>query len=172
MTTNGNRISQGISEKLAVTIQAIAMFLSAFVVALSIQWKLALIVMSIIPAILVTTFGVISFDAKYESRVIKIYSQAATLAQEAISSIRTVHAFWAHQRLINKYDVYLQDAHSVGNKKSILYGILFSTEYFFVYSGIALAFWQGFRMYLSGEVDNAGQVFKQVMSSISSLPPY
>lgn len=101
-----------------MTIQAISMFLSAFIVALSVQWKLALITMSIIPAILLTTSGCIMYDVKFESAVIRIYSEAATLAQEAISSIRTVHAFWAQQRLIHKYDNYLQEAHKIGNKVS------------------------------------------------------
>lgn len=136
------------------------MFLSAFVVALSIQWKLALIVMTIIPAIMISVSSCIAFDAKYESAVMRIYSQAGNLAQDAISSIRTVHAFWAHRRIVDKYNEKLQAAHTIGNKKSLVYGILFSTEYFFVFSGVALAFWQGFRMYASGEIDSAGTVFK------------
>ena len=58
------------------------------------------------------------YDVKFESAIVRIYSEAATLAQEAISSIRTVHAFWAQQRLIRKYDTYLQEAHTIGNKVS------------------------------------------------------
>lgn len=45
VTTNGNRINQGIAEKLATLVQAVSLFFSAFIVALSVQWKLSLIVM-------------------------------------------------------------------------------------------------------------------------------
>lgn len=48
VTTNGNRINQGIAEKLAAMFQGTALFFSSFIVALAIQWKLALIVMSIV----------------------------------------------------------------------------------------------------------------------------
>ena len=41
---------------------------------------------------------------------------------------------------------------------------MFSTEQFLVLSGTALAFWQGFRMYTSGEIEGAGTVINVVLS--------
>lgn len=142
------------------------MFFAAFVVALAVQWKLALITMSIIPAIFVITAGVIALDAPVEAKIMRIYSKGGSIAQEAISTIRTIHAFWAQSKLIDKYDKYLIDAHTEGKKKSIFYGVLFSTEYFCVFSGIALAFWQGYRMFRSGEIDSAGTVFTVIFSAL------
>ena len=177
VTTNGNKIQSGIAEKLIFIIQGLAMFLSSFVVALSAQWKLALIVMSVIPAIFIATGACIAIDATLEAKILPIYSRAAVLAEEAFSSIRTVHAFYAQKKLAKRYDTFLQQAHKQGNKKSPIYGVLFSTQFFCVYSGTALAFWQGFRMYQSGEIDNVGKVFTVVLSvtlagtSISSIAP-
>ena len=45
---DGNRINQGIAEKLAAVFQGFALFFSSFIVALAVSWKLALIVMSIV----------------------------------------------------------------------------------------------------------------------------
>ena len=101
----------------------------------------------------------IALDAPLEARIVRIYSQASNLAQETISSIRTVHAFCARTKMVKKYDEFLQQAHRVGSKKSPVYGVMYSVQYFCVYSGIALCFWQGFRMFQSGEIENAGQVF-------------
>jgi len=42
-TTNGNLVTNGISDKLTLTIASVSTFFSAFVVALAIQWKLTLI---------------------------------------------------------------------------------------------------------------------------------
>lgn len=164
VTTNGNRINQGIAEKLYTCVQGISLFISGFVVALAVQWKLALIVMSIIPAIFLITGVCIGLDAPIEARITKIYSQAGTLAQDAISSIKTIHAFGAHQKIVERYDKYLQTAHKEGNKKSVIYGVLFSGQTFLVMSGTALAFWQGFRMFQSGEIGNVGTVFTVVLS--------
>ncbi|OAP63660.1 hypothetical protein AYL99_02887 [Fonsecaea erecta] len=177
VTTNGNRVQTGIAEKLVFVIQGLSMFLASFVVALARQWKLALITMSVIPAIFIVTGICIAIDAVQEARVIRIYSRAAVLAEEVLSSIRTVHAFYAQKKMVQRYDTFLQEAHKEGNKKSPNYGVLFSTQYFCVYSAIALSFWQGFRMYRSGEIANVGEVFTVVLSvtiaatAISSIAP-
>lgn len=177
VTTNGNRINQGIAEKLTFAIQSLSMFFSSFIVALAVQWKLTLITMSIIPLIFIVTGICIAIDAVQEARITKTYSQAASLAEEAFSSVKTIQAFWAYAKMSDQYNDFLEAAHKEGNKKSPNYSILFSTEYFCVYSGIALSFWQGFRMYQSGEIESAGTVFTVVLSitiaatSISTLAP-
>ena len=162
-TTNGNRIQLGIAEKLSLSISALSMFFSSFIVALSVQWKLSLITMSIIPVLLIVTGVCIMIDSIQETRITKIYSRAASHAQETLSSMRTVQAFWAQKKMVARYDEFLQQAHTEGKKKSPNYGILFSTEYFCVYSAIALAFWQGYQMYRAGDAD-VGQVFTVLFS--------
>ena len=175
--TNGNKVNSGIAEKLSIFFQSVATFFAAFIVALAVQWKLTLITMSIIPAIFLFVSICISLDAVLESRITKIYSAAAVFAEEAFSSIRTVHAFWAHDKVIQKYEQCLESAHAEAKKKSPIYAVLFSTEYFCVYSGISLAYWQGYRMYRSGEIPDVGKVFTVVLSvliaagSISTIAP-
>ena len=159
VTTNATRINQGIADKLSLTVQAISMFFSAFIIAIAVQWKLALITMSLIPVILFVSGICVGIDATLESRIVRFYSQGAAMAQEALSTVKTVHAFWAQKSVVSKYNEYLEDAHCEGNKKSLNYGILYTTEYFVVYSATALAFWQGYRMFQSGEVPDIGKIF-------------
>jgi ATP-binding cassette subfamily B (MDR/TAP) protein 1 len=140
-------------------VQSLSTFFSAFIVALAVQWKLSLITLIIVPVIFLVIGGFIALDAPLEAKIVRTYSQASNMAQEVISSIRTVHAFEARTKLVGKYDDFLKQAHSTGNKKSPIYGVIYCVQYFCVYSGIALCFWQGFRMFQSGEIENAGQVF-------------
>ncbi|CAF3431738.1 unnamed protein product [Fusarium graminearum] len=164
LTTNVTRINQGIAEKLSLLVQGLAMFASAFVVAIAVQWKLALITLTVVPLFFLIMGVFMSLDAPIEAKVTCIHSQANVFAQEVMASIRTVHAFWAHGRMSERYDNYLKEAHTHGKKKSLLYGIMSSSTYFCMYSGNALAFWQGFRMYRSGEIDSVGTVFTVVLS--------
>lgn len=159
VTTNGNRINQGIAEKLGLVVQSLSMFFSAFIVALAVQWKLALITMTIIPVIFTAVSIYVALDARIEARIVRIYSQGSVLVQEAISSIKTIHAFWAQTKMLKKYEIFLQRAHEEGSKKSSIYGGMYSVEYFCIYSATALAFWQGHRMYQSGEIPDVGTVF-------------
>lgn len=177
VTTNGNRVNQGIAEKLATVFQGVSLFFSSFIIALVIQWKLALICMSIIPALFLIIGIIIPIDAVQEARITRFYSQGAVLAQDAISSIRTIHAFGAQDKIVAKYDEYLSMAHKEGKKKSPNYGVLFATQNFLVTAATSLAFWQGYRMFRSGEINSVGTVFTVVLSvaisttSLSSILP-
>jgi ATP-binding cassette, subfamily B (MDR/TAP), member 1 len=51
---DGNQINSGIAEKLYTAVVGISMFFTAFIVALAVQWKLALITMSIVPGMLLS----------------------------------------------------------------------------------------------------------------------
>lgn len=158
VTTSANLVSQGTADKLGVTLQALSTFVTAFVVALATQWKLSLVTMCIIPAIVITSTVCIAIDMKQEARVLSFHSAAGTLANEALSSIRMIHAFWGLPKVLAKYDTFLDGAEQEGRRKSVNYGVLFSMQIFFVLSGYALAFWEGIRLYSSGEISKPGDV--------------
>lgn len=178
VTTNGNKIQSGIAEKLILLIQGLSMFLTAFIVSVSAQWKLGLITSTAIPGIFIITGFCVSVDAAKESKILRIYSRAAVLAEEAISSIRTVHAFYAQKKMVRRYDTYLEEAHKKGKKKSPVWGLMFCVQFFSVFAATALAFWQGFRMYQDGEIGDVGTVLTVVLSvtiaatSISGIAPH
>lgn len=157
--SNGRTIQMGISEKLAITFQGVAVFITAYIVALVTQWKLALITLSIAPAILIVTGVTATLDAAIENKILDTYAEADSFAEGVLASARTVHAFELRQRLVKKFDRFLVHAHTLGDKKSPIYGVLFSFEFFVIYAGFSLAFWQGIQMYSRGEISNAGQVF-------------
>lgn len=169
ITTNGNLISIGISEKFGTSIQALSMFVSAFVVAFAVQWKLTFIVLAVVPVNLGVNMVAFIIDAIIETKIFKITSRSGSLAEEAFATIRTAHAFWAFPRLTKRYNEMLDESSKIGAKKSLLYALLFSFEYLVIFSGYGLAFWQGMRMYASGEITNPGVVVTYVALSNGSV---
>ena len=157
-TTNGNNVNNGISEKLTLTIQAVSTFVTAFIVAFVISWKLTLITIAIVPTILIVTSVCISIDTKNEAQLLPIYSRAGLIAEEVFSTVRTVHSFWLNPLMSRRYDKLLGDAMKVGMRKSPNYSVMFSAEFFCIYCGYALAFWQGIRRYHNGEISESGDV--------------
>ncbi|PGH27089.1 hypothetical protein AJ80_01276 [Polytolypa hystricis UAMH7299] len=166
VTTNGNLINQGIAEKLGMTIQAISTIITAFVLALVVQWKLTLIAIGIMPFMAAVMTVCIGIDARQEKEILEHYSMAGSLAEEAFSSVRTLQAFWARPRLSKKYDHLMNLAHLIGNKKSPNYGVFFSLEFFCIFSAYGLVFWQGVRMYARGEISDPGDVVTVLFSVI------
>ncbi|KAL1795658.1 hypothetical protein ACET3X_005882 [Alternaria dauci] len=165
-TTNGNNVNNGISEKLTLIIQGVSTFVSAFIIAFVVQWKLTLITISIVPTIIVVVGISVGIDTKNENQLLPIYSKAGQLAEEVFSTVRTVHAFWIHPLLSHKYDKLLGDAQEVGMKKCPNYAVMFSTEFFCIYAGYGLAFWQGIRMFARGEITESGDVFTVILAVI------
>lgn len=158
ITANGDLIYRGISEKLGLILQSVSMLVSAFVVAFFVQWKLTLITAVIIPINIAVMLICIYFDTKLEGQMFDIYNASGSLAEEALSTIRTAHAFWAFPRLVARFDKMLGEARRVGDKKSILYAVLFPVEFFSITAGYGLALWQGVRMYSSGEIQEPGTI--------------
>lgn len=166
IVTNGNMIQQGVGEKLGLTLQSMSAFIASFIVAFVTNAKLTGITICIVPSIIIAIGIVVGIDAGYETKMLSLYGQAGSFAEDVISSMRTVHAFWARPKLVAKYDEFLLKAHKIGDKKSPLYMVMFSTEFFMVYAGFALAFWQGLRMYNSGELNTPGTVVTVLFSVI------
>ncbi|KAH7137730.1 P-loop containing nucleoside triphosphate hydrolase protein [Dactylonectria macrodidyma] len=158
ITTNGNLINHGISERLGLIIAGLSTFFAAFIVAFAVQWKLTLIVVCIVPVNIVVTMVCVAIDIGYEYAMFDIYSRSGSLAEEAFATIRTAHAFWAFPKLSKRFTSILDDAGKIGAKKSLVYAILFPTEFFCIFSGYGLAFWQGIRMYSTGEITQPGTV--------------
>ena len=158
VTANGNTVTNGIAEKLSVLVQSCSTFVAAFAVAFAVQWKLTLITMSVVPTIIIVTAICLSIEVKSEDKIFAILGRSSVWAEQVFSSISTVHAFWLQRLMTERYDAYLSEIERVGRKKSPNYGVLFSVEFFSVYSGYALAFWQGIRMFARGDITEPGDI--------------
>ena len=104
------------------------------------QWKLALILSSLFPAILILFGTGGALTAKLVTKVVSEFSAAATVAQEAISSIRTAQAFGMDEKLAAVYDSNLAKAQRVGYRKVAVSAAMFAGVFGLVY----LTFWLAF----------------------------
>lgn len=148
----------GISEKVALTIHAIAMFFTAFIIAFVKQWKMTLVLICIIPALGLPVVVTTMIMQKHEKKSLDHYAEGATLAEEVISTVRVAHAFGTQERLVEKYDGHLQAAEKSGGVKSIVIGIQMFCIFFVIYSAEGLAFWYGAKQLVSGAITDPGVV--------------
>jgi ATP-binding cassette, subfamily B (MDR/TAP), member 1 len=154
------------SEKVGTIIQGLAMLVSAFIVAFANGWKLTLVTATTLPAAVIAVGITVALDASLEAKILEIYSKAGGLVEEALGSIRIVAAFDANQRLLKKYEAYLEVAKTYGVKKGPILGTQYSSEFFMMFCAYSLAFWYGVQLLLRGELDSGGTVITYVMDSI------
>ncbi|KAL3475519.1 P-loop containing nucleoside triphosphate hydrolase protein [Aspergillus californicus] len=177
-TANGKLIQAGVSEKIGLLFQGLAAFVTAFIIAFVVHWKLTLICLCIAPATIIVTGGVAAIEAGHETKILQIHAQANSFAEGVLAGVKAVHAFSMRASLVKKFDEYLTEAHTVGKKISLLFGFLFSAEYTIIYLGFGLAFWQGINMLARGDIDSAGDIFTVLLSvviaaiNLTMLAPY
>lgn len=131
------------------------MMVTALIIAFLQSWKLTLIIIAVALPLFVVLGVTMTMEANVESKLLKIYAEKANLAEETIGSIKTVHAFEATRPLLNKFDDWLVKASEMGRKKGPTLGVMYASE-FFSFVPHVLAFWQGARMYVAGEIDSVG----------------
>lgn len=152
ITADTNLVQDGISEKIALTLTAVATFVTAFAIAFIKYWRLTLILTSTVFSI-VTVMGVsASFMVKYNKNSLYSYALGGTVAEEVISSIRNAVAFGTQEKLARQYDIHLQEAAKWGLKLKFVLGFMIAAMMCILYLNYGLAFWQGSRYIVSGEI--------------------
>ncbi|KAK9775197.1 putative P-loop containing nucleoside triphosphate hydrolase protein [Seiridium cardinale] len=176
ITADTNLIQDGISQKVGLTLTAVATFVSSIIIAYIIDWKLALICTpSILCLVGAMSFGY-RFVVKFTSRALHSYGIGAGVAGELISSIRTVTAFGNHERLAEQYDMHLRAAERYGVRMQIIQAVMGSSLGPIMYMTQGLALWQGSRYLVEGEI-RVGQILTVSMAiingsfSLGSLAP-
>ena len=152
ITADTNLVQDGISEKIALTLTAIATFVTAFVISFIKYWKLTLILSSSVFT-LVTIMGAGStFIIKYNKKSLESYGLGGTVAEEVISSIRNATAFSTQDKLARQYDAHLTEAEKYGLRLKAILAIMISGMMGVIYLNYGLSFWQGSRYIVSGDM--------------------
>ncbi|CAF4430037.1 unnamed protein product [Rotaria sp. Silwood2] len=102
LTNDVNKIHDGIGNKFGSVIEILITFMSCIIIGFIKGWKLSLVILAFAPIIFVTL--AILFRIVTEMTVIelKAYGKAGTVAEEVISSIRTVLSYNGQEREIER----------------------------------------------------------------------
>ncbi|CAG8902077.1 unnamed protein product [Penicillium egyptiacum] len=152
ITADTNLIQEGISEKVGLTLTAVATFVAAFVIGFIRYWKLTLILCSTVAAIVLTLGIVGSFVAKLSKKYLAQFAEGGTVAEEVISSIRNATAFHTQEKLARRYDRYLIEAEKSGFKLKATTSSMIGFLFLYIYLNYGLAFWMGSRFLVDGSV--------------------
>jgi len=158
ITSDITLIQEGITGNLSVSLTAAATFISAFVIAFAEYWKLALILTSTIIVLTVSGTVGVALPVKWTKQSLTSYSSGATVAEEAISSIRHVTAFGIQEKLVQRYDHHLKQAERPAFKAGIITGLMISMVNALPYLSYGLSFWEGSRLLVRGEMSVSGVV--------------
>jgi ATP-binding cassette subfamily B (MDR/TAP) protein 1 len=152
ITADTNLVQDGISEKVGLTLNALATFFTAFVIGFIKSWRLTLILSSTVFAICVIMGGGSSFIIKYSKQSLESYALGGTIAEEVISSVRNATAFGTQDKLARQYDEHLKNAEKYGYKVKFALAIMVGGMFLTIYLNYGLAFWMGSRYLVNGTI--------------------
>lgn len=152
ITADTNLIQDGISEKVGLTLTAIATFISAFVIGFVFYWKLTLILTSVVFALVFIMGTGSSFIVKFNKHSIQAYAMGGSVAEEVISSIRNAIAFGTQDHLAKQYDEHLIRAEHFGFRVKATIGCMVAGMMLILYLNYGLSFWMGSKYLVDGAI--------------------
>ncbi|KAM3965254.1 ATP-dependent translocase ABCB1-like [Aphomia sociella] len=165
MSSDIIKLEDGIGEKLATSVFYLTVSLSSIITALSLGWKLALLCLISFPI----TFGLLGLAGWLSSRLSKqeadVSGKAGAVADEVLSSIRTVYAFSGQQKEIERYGNYLKNIRIINIRKGFYNGLSMGFLYFCIFGSYSLSFWFGYKLTVDEpEIYNVATMFAVFMN--------
>ncbi|XP_050383834.1 ABC transporter B family member 19-like [Argentina anserina] len=151
-------IQEVMGEKMAHFVHHICTFTCGYAVGFIRSPKISLVVLSVVPLMM---FCGIAYKAVYVGLTTKeeaSYRTAGSVAEQAISSIRTVFSFVAEDHLAEKYAALLANLVPFGAKVGFAKGAGVGVIYLVTYSTWALAFWYGSILVVKGEISGGDAI--------------
>ncbi|CAO3645717.1 unnamed protein product [Cunninghamella blakesleeana] len=151
LSVDAQLFQDGISEKFGYCIASVVQLITGFIIALSTDWKLALVIISSIPIMVGGAIVMDHYVTKYTKQSQDTYSKAGYIAEQVFSGIKTVYAFSMQSNFLKQYDEHLLEARNYGYKRGIALGVM-GVLFFAFFATYGLAFWYGAKLALSGEL--------------------
>ncbi|CAF0935049.1 unnamed protein product [Rotaria sordida] len=146
LTDDINKIHDGIGNKFGSVIEVSTTFTSCIIIGFIKGWKLSLVIFSFAPIIFITLAILLRIVTRMTAIELKAYGRAGIVAEEVISSIRTVLSYNGQEREVQRYEQYLDDAKKCGIRKGVTTGIITGVTYFLLFCTYALGFWYGTKL--------------------------
>lgn len=157
ISSDSNAIQIAIGEKIPDCIAYMASFFCCLIFAFILSWKVTLAaipftIMLLIPAL---GFGKAMMDAAIQ--MIESYGAAGGIAEQAISSIRTVYSYVAENETLEKFSSSLQKTMELGIKQGLARGLMMGS-FGIIYFSWAFQAWIG-SILVSKKGERGGDVF-------------
>ncbi len=153
LAADSDQVQAAIGTSIPACLQNLSRFLTGLVIGFIYGWQLALVILAVVP--IIAFFGGLmgKWMAEASSVSSKAFANAGAIAEEAITSIRTVAAFNAEELEQKRFDDELILGLKAGEKRAKASGLMFGMLMFVFFSTYALSFWFGAQLIAWGTIN-------------------
>ncbi|CAA7042871.1 unnamed protein product [Microthlaspi erraticum] len=159
LSTDAATVRSLVGDALALIVQNIATVVAGLIIAFSANWILALIVLALSPLIVMQGYLQTKFLTGFSADAKAMYEEASQVANDAVSSIRTVASFCAEGKVMDLYQQKCDGPKKQGVRLGLKSGAGFGLSFFFLYCVNAVCFIIGAVLVQHGKA-TFGEVFK------------
>ncbi|CAH2078705.1 unnamed protein product [Thlaspi arvense] len=159
LSTDAANVRSLVGDALALVVQNIATVVAGLIIAFSANWILALIVLALSPLIVMQGYLQTKFFTGFSADAKVMYEEASQVANDAVSSIRTVASFCAEGKVMDLYQQKCDGPKKQGVRLGLKSGAGFGLSFFFLYCVNAVCFIIGAVLVQQGKA-TFGEVFK------------
>ncbi|XXG67844.1 hypothetical protein AAC387_Pa06g1095 [Persea americana] len=164
LSADASTVRSLVGDALGLVVQNTATIILGLVIAMVGNWQLALIVLAVIPLVGLQGYAQIKFLEGFSADAKVMYEEASQVANDAVSSIRTVASFCAEQKVIDIYKKKCEAPAKQGVRQGIVSGLGFGFSNFVLFCSYALIFYVGARF-----VEHGKATFSQVFNVYFAL---
>lgn len=140
-----------VGDALQLVVQNSATLVAGLVIAFVSNWELSLIILALIPLIGLNGWIQMKFIQGFSADAKMMYEEASQVANDAVSSIRTVASFSAEEKVMELYNKKCEAPLRTGIRTGIISGIGFGVSFFLLFGVYAASFYAGARMVEDGK---------------------
>uniref|UniRef100_A0A8D1WB13 Bile salt export pump n=1 Tax=Sus scrofa TaxID=9823 RepID=A0A8D1WB13_PIG len=167
-----NKVNDAIADQMAIFIQRLTTSICGFLLGFYQGWKLTLVIISVSPLIGIGAAIIGLSVSRFTDYELKAYAKAGSVADEVISSIRTVAAFGGEKKEVERYEKNLVFAQLWGIRKGIVMGSFTGFMWCLIFLCYALAFWYGSKLVLDDGEYTAGTLVQKPLIDCMSEDGY
>ncbi|XP_048589318.1 ATP-dependent translocase ABCB1 isoform X2 [Nematostella vectensis] len=171
LTEDISKVVDGLGSKVGLVVQFTTTFLAGFIMGFAYSWKLTLVILALTPLMVIAGGIMGKVISVFTSKELEAYAKAGAIAEEVLSSIRTVAAFGGEKKECERYNSHLGEAQAFGVKKGLSTGLGFGFFQLIMFGSYSLAFWYG-AVLVADKAINSGDllvVFFSVMVGATQL---
>ncbi|KAM0827530.1 hypothetical protein ACQ4PT_068146 [Festuca glaucescens] len=140
-----------VGDALQLVVQNLTTLVAGLVIAFVSNWELSLIILALIPLIGLNGWIQMKFIQGFSADAKMMYEDASQVANDAVSSIRTVASFSAEEKVMELYKKKCEAPLRTGIRTGIISGIGFGVSFFLLFGVYAASFYAGARMVEDGK---------------------
>uniref|UniRef100_A0A0E0KY83 MDR-like ABC transporter n=1 Tax=Oryza punctata TaxID=4537 RepID=A0A0E0KY83_ORYPU len=146
LSADAAKIRGLVGDALQLVVQNLATLVAGLFIAFISNWELSLIILALIPLIGVNGWIQMKFIQGFSADAKMMYEEASQVANDAVSSIRTVASFSAEEKVMDLYKMKCEGPLRTGIRTAIISGIGFGVSIFLLFGVYAASFYAGARL--------------------------